>query len=679
MVQVSERAMRRRHLRASERELGTSRTTRAAAGAVVALGSTVLFADGAAAATFEVTSNADSGTGSLRDAVNQANASPADDTITFASSVTGTIALTSGQLYVHNGGGLEIQGPGADQLTISGNNASRVIYTYSFPAGVPLLISGLTLTGGNATFGGAVVNMDQALTIRDSVLTGNAAGSKGGAVWSDGFSSSLTIEGTEISGNTAGVDGGGIYNEDTTVNGQRIHISDSVIKNNTATDDGGGIYLYDPDGDTLIEDTTITGNQAGDLGGGIYLYDTDGSGAFEIDNSTVSDNSAGNGGGIYLYGPDGPTTIENTTIAGNQTTGPTGGLVNYSNAGMALDGVTIASNQGVGLSALTSSVTLKNSIVADNAAADVSTVSTTINAEFDLIENPGTATINVTTPGSMKTGVDPALGPLADNGGPTETLLPGPASPALDAANTSLTDDQRGLTRPVDLTKVAAGPGNQSDMGAVEVQAIANTAPPAISGQARAGQTLTASQGTWSGNPTTFHYQWLRCDAGGSNCTPVGTDASTYALTDADVGSTIRVDVSAENGYTEAGPERSAATAQVATAAVIDPFLEMASPQVQRGGKIKLEVVAGAGEQVRAHAGGKIFVNKGNAVQMQAETITSGQRVTLVLKAKNKDGNRRIKKALKAGRKVEARINASLTNDAGQVYSEQLTGRLKRG
>ncbi|MFN8150213.1 MAG: right-handed parallel beta-helix repeat-containing protein [Solirubrobacterales bacterium] len=676
---MSERGIQRRHRRLREKELGASRPARAAAGAVVALGSTVLFADGATAATFEVTSNADSGTGSLRDAVDQANASSADDTITFASSVTGTITLTSGQLYVHDGGGLEIQGPGADQLTISGNNASRIVFTNSYPAGVPLLISGLTLTGGNALEGGAVMNEDQHLTIRDSVLTGNAASSKGGAVWSDGFNSSLTIEGTEISGNTAGIDGGGIYNEDTTVGGQRIHISDSVIKNNTATDDGGGIYLYDPDGDTLIEDTTISGNDAGDLGGGIYLYDTDSGGAFEIDNSTVSDNSAGNGGGIYLYGPDGPTTIENTTIAGNQTTGSTGGLTNSRNAGMTLDGVTIASNQGAGLTANTDPVTLKNSIVADNAAADVSTGATTINTEFDLIENPGTATINVTTPGSMKTGVDPALGPLADNGGPTETLLPGPSSPALDAANTSLTEDQRGLLRPVDLTKVAAGPGNQSDMGAVEVQAIANTAPPAISGQAKSGQTLSASQGTWSGNPTSFHYQWLRCDAGGSNCTPVGTDAATYALTDADAGSTIRVDVSAENGYTEGGPERSAATAQVASSAVIDPFLEMSSPQVQKGGTIKLEVVAGAGEQVRVHTGGKIFVNKGNAVQMQADTITSGQRVTIVLKAKNKDGNRRIKKALKNGRKVEAKINASLTNDAGQVYSKLLTAKLKRG
>lgn len=677
---MSERGIQRRHRRLRERELGASRPARAAAGAVVALGSTVLFADGAEAATFEVTSNADSGTGSLRDAVNQANATPGDDTITFASSVTGTITLTSGQLSVQGGGGLEIQGPGADTLTISGNNSSRIVYAYSSPAGSPLLISGLTLTGGNESVGGAVMNVDQHLTIRDSVLTGNAASSKGGAVWSDGFSSSLTIESTEISGNSAGVDGGGVYNEDTTMGGQRIHIADSVIENNTATDDGGGIYLYDPDGNILIEDTTITGNSAGGVGGGIYLYDTDASGAFEIDNSTVSDNSAvSDGGGIYLYGPDGPTTIENTTIAENQTAGSTGGLTNRKNAGMTLDAVTIASNQGVGFAVADNPVTLTNSILADNAAADVSTGATSISAEFDLIENPGAATINVTTPGSMKTGVDPALGALGDNGGPTETLLPGPASPALDAANTSLTDDQRGLLRPVDLTKVAAGPGNQSDMGAVEVQAIANTAAPAISGQAQVGQTLTASQGTWSGNPTSFHYQWLRCDAAGSSCTPVGTDAATYALTDADAGSTIRVDVSAENGYTEGGPERSAATGQVASLAVIDPILEMSSPQVQTGGTIKLEVVAGAGEQVRVHAGGKIFVNKGNAVQMQADTITSGQRVTIVLKTKNKDGNRRIKKALRNGRKVEAKINASLTNDAGQVYSKLLTAKLKRG
>ncbi len=675
---MSERSIQRRHRRSRERDLASSRPARAAAGAVVALGSTVLFADGAAAATFEVTNTADSGAGSLRDAVGQANAAGTDDVITFAPSVTGTITLTSGQLYVHNGGGLEIQGPGADQLTISGNNASRVVYTYSSPAGVPLLISGLTLTGGNATFGGAVVNLDQHLTIRDSVLSGNAASTDGGAVWSDGFNSSLTIEGTEISGNTASSDGGGIYNEDTTVGGQKIRISDSVIENNTAADDGGGIYLYDPDGDTLIEDTTISGNSAGDLGGGIYLYDTDANGAFEIDNSTVSDAPRETAAASTYTARTGPRR-SSTTIAGNQTAGSTGSFTNYRNVGMVLDGVT-------------DRLQPRCRAHRQDEQRDAEELDRRRQCGRRLGHRGDHDRRGVRPDREPRHGDDQrddagidedrrrprAPRALAKQREPTETLLRTVEDPVLDAANTSLTDDQRGLTRPADLTKVAAGPGNQSDMGAVEVQAIASTAA-AISGQARIGQTLTASQGTWSGNPTSFHYQWLRCDAGGSNCTPVGTDAATYALTDADVGSTIRVDVSAENGYTEGGPERSAPTGQVASLAVIDPFLEMASPQVQKGGKVKLEVVAGAGEQVRAHAGGKIFVNKGNAVQMQAETITSGQRVTLVLKAKNKDGNRRIKKALKAGRKVEARINASLTNDAGQVYSKQLTAKLKRG
>ena len=96
--------------------------------------------------------------------------------------------------------------------------------------------------------------------------------------------------------------------------------------------------------------------------------------------------------------------------------------------------------------------------------------------------------------------------------------------------------------------------------GAVTVLAVAglsdaanraapvNTAEPKISGTAQVGQTLTASQGTWSGSPTSFAYQWRRCNAQGNGCAAIGgADTSTYLVRNADEGDTLRVRVTAKN------------------------------------------------------------------------------------------------------------------------------------
>jgi len=95
--------------------------------------------------------------------------------------------------------------------------------------------------------------------------------------------------------------------------------------------------------------------------------------------------------------------------------------------------------------------------------------------------------------------------------------------------------------------------------------APANTALPAISGSATVGQTLTTSDGTWSNSPTGFAYQWLRCNGGGNNCSPIaGATQKTYVVAAADVGKTLRARVTATNadGSTSAD---SAATAAVTT------------------------------------------------------------------------------------------------------------------
>ncbi len=97
-----------------------------------------------------------------------------------------------------------------------------------------------------------------------------------------------------------------------------------------------------------------------------------------------------------------------------------------------------------------------------------------------------------------------------------------------------------------------------------------NTAPPMITGTAQDGQTLTATDGTWTGSPT-FASQWLRCDTAGANCVPIpGATSSTYVVTTADVGSTLVVSVTATNAAGSATAQ-SLPTAVVATAAPPPP------------------------------------------------------------------------------------------------------------
>lgn len=84
--------------------------------------------------------------------------------------------------------------------------------------------------------------------------------------------------------------------------------------------------------------------------------------------------------------------------------------------------------------------------------------------------------------------------------------------------------------------------------GAAAAMPPVNTSPPTISGTQQDGQTLTASPGSWTGSPTTYAYQWERCDSSGGNCAAIAGATSTgYAAQTSDVGQTLRVSVTASN------------------------------------------------------------------------------------------------------------------------------------
>ena len=109
--------------------------------------------------------------------------------------------------------------------------------------------------------------------------------------------------------------------------------------------------------------------------------------------------------------------------------------------------------------------------------------------------------------------------------------------------------------------------------GVASAAAPVNTAPPTISGTTTVGQTLTASNGTWSNSPTSFAYQWLRCNGGGNNCAAVANGTQqTYTLVGADAGHTLRVKVTATNAD-------GSASAQSAQTAVVAPLSSSAAPK----------------------------------------------------------------------------------------------------
>jgi hypothetical protein len=137
------------------------------------------------------------------------------------------------------------------------------------------------------------------------------------------------------------------------------------------------------------------------------------------------------------------------------------------------------------------------------------------------------------------------------------------------AATYTVVSADVGHTLRVTVTATNANGSGQANSAQTDVVSGANvpknTAAPAISGTLQVGSKLSATAGTWTGSPTSFAYAWSRCDAKGENCAKIGgATSNTYALVQADVGSTLRVTVTAANsdGSTQAS---SAATAVVPT------------------------------------------------------------------------------------------------------------------
>ncbi|MFI5455752.1 MAG: beta strand repeat-containing protein [Isosphaerales bacterium] len=367
------------------------------------------------------------GTGNAGDLVyciEQANANPdpAGSVIQFdptAFATPQTITLTNPLELFNASGPEEIDGPGASLLTIHGHDVGP----FQVDNGVTANISGLTISGSFAGYGGGIEN-DGTLTVTDCTIANNEADGDGGGIQneSDG---TLTITNSTITGNSGG--------------------------------DGGGIDNY---GTLTITNSTITGN-SGSEGGGIFNKE---GGTATVTGSTIENNSAAAGGGIES---EGPLTIVNSTIAANLGTDPN----NYLGAGIDENGgtltavnCTIASNDGGGLYVEGGSpTTLDNTIVALNtdgtgigAPADDIAGSGSVSGSNNLIGTGGSGGLTNSSNNNQVGVADPGLDPngLQWNGGPTQTIAlmtgslaigAGSDTLAVDANGNRLTTDQRGL------------------------------------------------------------------------------------------------------------------------------------------------------------------------------------------------------------------------------------------
>ncbi len=361
-------------------------------------------------ATFTVLNTNDAGAGSLRQAILDANALAGADVIQFADAAVGVITLTS-QLSIT--GSLTITG--RTGVEISGGDTTRV---FDIASTTTASMSDLTIRNGRSTSAAGIQNAGS-LTLTRVTLSNNTASSlgtgAGGAILNTS-TGTLALTNCLVTGNfatgTSSGNGAGISNSGT------LTVTNSTIRNNTAINRGGGILNT---GTATIIGSTLSNNLAYNTGGGAIM---DLGGELQIINSTLSGNGTDEDGGAIHLSLGSAAEIHNSTITAN-------------NAVDLGDGLYIDP---------TASLLLTSSIVAANGTADIAGTlasGSTNNLVQDDTENGGlTNGVNANL-----VGVDPLLGALADNGGPTQThaLLAG--SPAINAgtnASGQATTDQRG-------------------------------------------------------------------------------------------------------------------------------------------------------------------------------------------------------------------------------------------
>jgi hypothetical protein len=439
---------------------------------------------GAQTTIYQVTNTADSGAGSLRQAILDANAHLGNDVITFASGLRGQIIkLTSGEITITDSVTIDgdLDNNGTADITISRDTTAPRFRIFNIDDGLSssqqVTLEGLIITGGSivssgGATGGGILNRETLSLIGSTVNSNSISFGAGGGIYSSG---TLNLVGSRISGNStlgSGGPGGGIYSSGI------LSLINSIVSGNSTSgrsSGGGGIYSS---GSLSLNGSTVDSNSTQgplSVGGGIYS-----TGSLSLNNSTVSNNSTADsishGGGIAINSSANQVSrISNSTVSGNTTTANGGGIAINSGV-VQVRNSTLTLNQaaaGGGIASFSNARTeFVSSILAGNINSDVDFVggtNTFVSQGYNLV-GVGNGAIAFNQTGDQTGMTNPGLAPLANNGGATQTHALLSNSPALNAGSNpdQLATDQRG-------NGFARIVGSAADIGAFEAGAVAGT------------------------------------------------------------------------------------------------------------------------------------------------------------------------------------------------------------
>jgi len=389
--------------------------------------------------------------------------------------------------------------------TALGEGEGGALFLTSSTAAAPVLIQGARFEENTARSNGGAISIDGNTTLAlddvDLRLNRTSTGA-GGAISARNNASLTLLNDTQVQTNTSAAQGGGL----SLVDAAQATIRDSSFQMNTAVLDGGaisansslnversvleaniarsggGINLEGSGGAVSMSSTVLDSNIVSLAGGGL---NHSGAQSLTIVDSTLSNNRATFNGGALNLDPTPsrpPIQLQNTTVSGNTASGRGGGLSLGSNAQVALNNVTVVNNSvantGGGLSnEFGGSLALQNTIVAGNTATTGSDIDGLVTSlGNNLVQDRGSSSGYIAA--DLPDGMNPQLLPLADNGGLTQTHALRGFSPAVNGGNSNATlTGQRGLNA-VDVR----------DIGAYELDNALNVS---ING---GGQTTTVSQ-----------------------------------------------------------------------------------------------------------------------------------------------------------------------------------------
>jgi CSLREA domain-containing protein len=390
----------------------------------------------------------------------------------WSADLTLTNSTVSGNTASYKGGGIKAY---TADLTLTNSTVSNNT-AYVSGGGISnrsyyrdFTLTNSTVSGNNAYFGGGIETSYGKLTLTNSTVSNNTTSSYyggGGGILS--LFTDLTVTNSTVSGNTVGQSGGGIK----TFNG-KLTLTNSTVSNNTAHDSGGGIYhLLDNDGNMTLTNSTVSGNTANQSGAGIYQNFR---GITTLTNTIVADNDTIDEDTDFVFDERHLMVGLQPVILRQQDVIASSIVVTDLNGSIVYDeGLDYRVTQ-IGGGAETELMRTPTSNIADGELV-------LVDYAYELIGDNGTTTSNCnrpldslgynltdddscgfTAPGDLIV-ADTMLGPLANNGGPTEThaLLAG--SPAIDAGRPDCTPpdtDQRGVVRPQ---------GAACDIGAFELE-----------------------------------------------------------------------------------------------------------------------------------------------------------------------------------------------------------------